>query len=401
MPSLLPGAGPIGIESDGKKLENATDRDIPSTTPKQGLVQRLKKINRVFLLTVAIPTTAAILYYGLIASDVYVSESRFVVRSPQKQTQTNIVGALLQGTGFARAQDDTYPVIDYIQSRDALRELNARNYIVREYSDHGDLISRFGGWGDNSFEDLWEYYGKRIASVDFDSTSAITKLQVRAFTAKDAATINERLLEMSERLVNRMNRRAATDTVAFAEHEVDLATARAKDAAAALARYRKTYTVFDPDKQSALQLQQATTLQTQMLAAQTQLAQLEAIAPKNPQIAVLKTSIANLQQQIEAATTGVAGGKNSLADKAAVYARMQLDSQFADKQLASAMGALENARAEAQRKQLYLERLIEPNTPDIAIEPKRLKGIFEVFALGMIAWGILTLLIAGVREHND
>jgi hypothetical protein len=36
-------------------LENATDRDIPSTAQKQGLVQRLKKINRVFLLTVAIP----------------------------------------------------------------------------------------------------------------------------------------------------------------------------------------------------------------------------------------------------------------------------------------------------------------------------------------------------------
>jgi len=65
------------------------------------------------------------------------------------------------------------------------------------------------------------------------------------------------------------------------------------------------------------------------------------------------------------------------------------------------MAALENARNEADRKQLYLERLVQPNLPDIAIEPKRLRSIVVVFVLGMIAWGILSLLLAGVREHHD
>ncbi|MEK6420556.1 MAG: hypothetical protein V4801_13190 [Burkholderia gladioli] len=383
-------------------MENVTSSDLPpSSGSKPSLGQRLKGVNRLFLLTVALPTTLAVAYFGLVASDVYVSESRFVVRSPQKPSQTNIVGALLQGTGFSRSQDDTYPVIDYIESRDALRELNTGNKIADAYSDHGDLLSRYHRWPDDSFEALWKYYSKHIVDIQLDSTSSITKLEVRAYTAQEAAKINERLLEMGERLINQMNRRAAADSVKFAQSEVDTATTKAKDAAAALAAYRRTYTVFDPEKQSALQLQQVSALQTQMFAAQTQLAQLQSISPKNPQIPVLQTNIANMEKQIATATSGVAGGKNSLADKAATYARMQLDSQFAEKQLASAMTALENARVDAQRKQLYLERLVEPNTPDIAIEPKRLKGIFEVFALGMIAWGILTLLLAGIREHND
>ncbi|KAF1064275.1 hypothetical protein QZM89_19865 [Burkholderia gladioli] len=383
-------------------LENVTSSESPrSTAPKPSIGQRLKKINRLFLVTVALPTTLALIYYGLVASDVYVSESRFVVRSPQKPSQTNVVGALLQGTGFSRSQDDTYPVIDYIESRDALRELNTGNAIAEAYSQHGDPISRYHRWPDDSFEGLWKYYGKHIVDIQLDSTSSITKLEVRAYTAEEAARINERLLEMGERLINQMNERAATDSVQFTQHEVDVAASKAKDAAAALAAYRRTYTVFDPEKQSALQLQQVSSLQTQMFAAQTQLAQLQSIAPKNPQIPVLQTNIANMEKQIAAATSGVVGGKNSLADKAAVYARMQLDAQFAEKQLASAMSALESARVEAQRKQLYLERLVEPNTPDIAIEPKRLKGILEIFALGMIAWGILTLLLAGIREHHD
>ncbi|MEQ5843319.1 hypothetical protein N0A02_28060 [Paraburkholderia acidicola] len=374
---------------------------LPAPGKKKGLVERVKGVNRLFALCVLAPTIIAVAYFGLIASDIYVSESRFVVRSAQRQSQTSVVGALLQGTGFSRAQDDTYPVIDYIQSRDALTELNQNDYIANAYGDHGDLLSHFSRHLDGSFEALWKYYGKHIVSVDLDSTSAITTLQVRGYTANDAEGINEKLLEMSERLVNRMNARAAADTVQFAQSQVDTAATKAKDAAAALATYRDSYTVFDPDRQSALQLQQVTALQTQLFAAQTQLIELQSIAPQNPQIPVIKTSIATLQKQIEGANGGVTGGKNSLSNKAAAYARLQLDSQFADKQLASAMAALESARAEAQRKQLYLERLVKPNTPDVAIEPKRLKSIFEVFALGMIVWGVLSLLLAGVREHHD
>jgi len=48
-----------------------------------------------------------------LASDVYISESRFVVKNPQRSAQTGL-GALLQGTAFSRSQDDTYSVHDYI-----------------------------------------------------------------------------------------------------------------------------------------------------------------------------------------------------------------------------------------------------------------------------------------------
>ncbi|KMW47021.1 WcbD [Ralstonia sp. MD27] len=377
------------------------DTAAEATKSKDGLWLRLKRVNRLFLGTVVVPTVLATLYFGVIASDIYVSESRFVVRSPQRQSQSGSLSALLQGTGFSRAQDDTYPVIDYIESRDALRELNRDNYILDAYGNHGDMLSRFLRRFDDSFESLWKYYNKRVVSVEFDTTSAITTLQVRSFTSQDAVKINESLLELSEHLINRMNERAAKDMVQFARSEVDAATVKAKDAAAALAAYRKSNAVFDPEKQSALQLQQVTTLQAQLFSAQTQLSQLQAIAPLNPQVSVLKTNIGALEKQIQEATGGVTGVKGSLSDKTATYTRLQLDSQFADKQLASTMAALENARAEAQRKQLYLERLVQPNQPDVAIEPKRLKQIFEVFALGMIIWGVLSLLLAGVREHHD
>lgn len=129
--------------------------------------------------------------------------------------------------------------------------------------------------------------------------------------------------------------------------------------------------------------------------------QLEAISPQNPQISALKSTIASLKQQIDSSTSSVAGNQNSLSHEATEYERLQLDSQFADKQLASTMASLENARQEAERKQLYIEELVQPNVPDVATEPRRLRGIATVFALGLVVWATLTLLIASIREHRD
>ena len=92
------------------------------TGAKPGLTRRIRA-NLILWCTVIIPTALALIYYGLIASDVYISESRFVVRSPQRQVQTGL-SSLLQGTGFSRSQDDTYSVHDFVLSRDALKELD-------------------------------------------------------------------------------------------------------------------------------------------------------------------------------------------------------------------------------------------------------------------------------------
>jgi len=50
---------------------------------------------------------------------------------------------------------------------------------------------------------------------------------------------------------------------------------------------------------------------------------------------------------------------------------------------------------------VYLERIAQPSKPDIAMEPRCLRSIFATLMLGLLAWGVLGMLIAGVREHQD
>jgi capsular polysaccharide transport system permease protein len=69
--------------------------------------------------------------------------------------------------------------------------------------------------------------------------------------------------------------------------------------------------------------------------------------------------------------------------------------------LASSLSSLEQARSEAQRKQLYIERIVQPSLPDHAVEPRRLRGIGTMVLFGIVLWGVLSILAAGVREHRD
>ena len=68
---------------------------------------------------------------------------------------------------------------------------------------------------------------------------------------------------------------------------------------------------------------------------------------------------------------------------------------------ASSINEIASFQAAVERQQLYLERIAQPNLPDSALEPRRLRAIAAVFILGLIAWGVLTMLIAGIKEHQD
>jgi len=178
------------------------------------------RMDRLFLIIVVLPTLLAVIYFGLLASDVYVSESQFVVRSPDKPS-TGGLGVLLKSTGFSNAGDEVYAAQDYVRSRDALRALNKSDAVARAYhANDVSIFDRFNPLGlTGTFEDLYRYYQGKV-TVQYDTTSSVATLTVRAFTPKDALRFNRQLLELSEGLINRLNTRGRNDVVQTAAHEV-------------------------------------------------------------------------------------------------------------------------------------------------------------------------------------
>jgi capsular polysaccharide transport system permease protein len=355
--------------------------------------------DRLFLVVVILPLIASTIYYGIFASDVYISESKFVVRSPDKPASTGL-GVILKTAGFANAGDEIYAAQSYATSRDALRAINRNGAFKMAYSRPDiSIFDRFNPLGlQDSFERLYKYFTGKV-SVQNDSSTSITTLTVRAYDPRDAYRFNEQLLELSETTVNRLNDRGRQDLLQQAELEVEKYKQSSQAAAIALAAYRNRSGVLDPEKQAQVQMQMISKLQDQLIAAKTELTQLQRYTPENPRIPVVQTEMGTIQHQIDAEMGKVAGNSRSLAASAVQFQRLTLQSQFADRQLAAALASLEEARSEATRKQAYVERIVQPNLPDSPLEPNRLRGIFATLIVSLIAFGILRMLIAGVQEH--
>jgi len=381
---------------------DARDRARWLTARARRLAARAMRLNRLFVCLVVVPTALAVLYFGFLAHDVYVSESQFVVRTVQRQLPTGL-GSLLQGSGLTQGSSDVYSVQSFLASRDALQVLEQRYHLKRSFgSPRIDAVARFNplGW-DDSFENLLRYYQKFIINTDLDSTSSILTLTVRAFSPEEAHAINEDLLKMSEDFVNQLNERARRDLVRFATADVDTAQKQERTAVAALSRYRNDHSLYDPGKQSDLQIQEVGALQAELVATRKQLADVRAMAKDNPLIPVLENRARVLSRAIASEMAKVAGDRSSLSSKTPQYEGITLDRDFAAKYLAVALDSLEQARANAMSQQLYIERIAQPNQPDIAIEPRALRDVAATLLLSLIVWALASLLVTAVREHAD
>ena len=357
---------------------------------------------RWFILFVVAPTLISAIYYGLFASDIYVSEARFVIKSAdQKRSQTTTLANIIQTTGLSAGQEQTNEILDYVRSRNALTDLSKRMNVKEKYSRSDvDLLSRYPAiWHDETFENLYKYYGDMV-SAKLDNDTGMAVLIVKAYTPQDAHDVGEGLLNLSEDLVNRLNARAQTKQVAEAEQRVQDAEERVRNARIALRGYRNSAMVLDPAKEAGGVLEVSTGLTTQRAALQAQLEATIAGAPKNPAIPALRSQIAAIDAQITAQSGRAVGTTTGLASKMTQYENLLEEQEFATRMLTSAAASLEQARTEALQQQFYLERVVEPNTPDMALLPRRLFHIFSVAGVALCLYLVGWMLIVGILEHR-
>jgi len=73
--------------------------------------------------------------------------------------------------------------------------------------------------------------------------------------------------------------------------------------------------------------------------------------------------------------------------------------QFAEQLLTSASASLEQARVEALKQQFYLERVVDPNLPDMADLPHGWRIILTVLGSTICLYFIAWMFVVGILEH--
>jgi capsular polysaccharide transport system permease protein len=376
--------------------------DVGVRPRSSGLGLRLfRSLNIWFWAIVGLPTLIAGVYYFAIAADLYLSEAKFIVRSP-KQVQASGIGALLQSTGLGRATDDTAAVQDFIMSRDAVRKLERKNDLRHVLNrSEGDFVTRFPGiffWR-KDFEALFSRYD-HFVSVETDATTGVSTLRIKAYRPDDAHMLTTALLTYSEQLINELNERSRQDALQTARGEVDRAEQKIAEIQSELTAYRVKQKMLDPKSASAGVLELIAQMNSALANARAQLGELVNNSPNSPQIPLVKTRIASLDKLIAEERAKLSGESDSVVAALTEYEHLNLQRELAEKALASAFTSLEAARIEAQRQQLYLEAIAQPNLADYPLYPKRVVSFITVFATCLLAYGLAWLLVANVREHS-
>jgi capsular polysaccharide transport system permease protein len=106
-----------------------------------------------------------------------------------------------------------------------------------------------------------------------------------------------------------------------------------------------------------------------------------------------------LEQQVESERSRLFGSETAKVNTFAEFERLTIEAEFAAKALVVANTMLETARLEVLRKQLYLDRVVEPNTADLSRYPRRFLSIITVFATALLIYAVLWLVMANAREH--
>jgi len=363
-----------------------------------------------FFLLVIFPSLLVAGYLYGIAAPQYVSEARFVVSSrgggtdigAQIAGMRGIAGAALGGFGGGAASSEATSIRDFLTSLDAVMQAHSRLDLISLWQrPEADPIARL--W--RSEPELLARYFNAMVNVSLDPMTNVTTLRVRSFRPEDSKALAEELLHSAEALVNRLSERARNATLQIAHQEAEGAERRVQESRAALVRFREQERELD----SAGAVQSAVALRGQfegMLAqARAELTErLKFMQPDNPALQATRNRIEALERQITVErsrhTDGTsATGEGVLSRQLAAFERLMLEREFADRQLASATASLESARVEAQRQQIFLSRIAEPNLAVYPLYPRKLTNLASIFLGLAIAYGIGWLLIIGMREH--
>jgi capsular polysaccharide transport system permease protein len=353
-------------------------------------------------LVFVVPSLLALLYFGAIASDRYVSEAQFIIRTAARPMGGSGFGSFLQMAGIGRSQDDIFSVQSFLASRDAATMLEEKLPVRDYYSRSG--IDPIAGYPSlifgRTFEELHKYLGWMV-STSYSANTGITTLRVQAFQADHAMRIADTLLELSEQMVNRMNERIHADAVRHAEDEVKRNEERLVTAQIAITRFRNEELTIDPAGSSVIVSELIARLSAELAQAQTQLREMTASAPDGPLLAPMRRRVSAIETQIETERRKISSESGGLAQKLADYERLVLEREFAKSTLAAAVRSLETARAEARRQQLYLERVTQPIAADHPLAPERIRMILTIMAANGLALLIGWLIYAGIRERRS
>ena len=396
-----PGDSNLPMRSAGRELAAAHSRRL---VPWSGVVEPRPHLPLgavAFVLMVALPMAFAGIYYFFVASDQYVAEFRFGLRSAEPFRSDP--GLPLQAAAApSQIGLDSYVVVQYIASRAIVDDLSRTLDLQHMFSTvRADWPARLHL--PVPIEDLVTYWRGQVDAF-FDPADGTIVVKARAFAPEDALKLAQGILASSERLVNDLSARARSDALRDSENDVRQAERRLAAALVKLSDFRDRQGVVDPRKTADASAALDGRVRDDLVRANTELSTLkEYLQDDAPSLKLLEARIRALEAQrraLESEVTATADTRSqALSRIMGSYEQLESERSFAESAYRHALEALDRARMNADRQHIYIADFVQPRLPEKALYPRRLRSLGIVFVIAFATWAIGCLTVRSVRDH--
>lgn len=375
-----------------------------STAAGSGVAARRKGrgILASFLAMVGAPTILALVYFGMIASNQYVTEVKFALRSTERNSSHDVVGATTGLPSAVTGIADSFIVAEFITTRQLVDEIESKVGLRRILSHpSADYLSRLSPSA--PVETLVDHWRSMVRSR-YELSTGILSVQVRAFTPDDSLRLAQAVVESAERLANELTGRGREDLVRFSEAELKKTEARLHAARQGLVDFRRTATNSNVALAAGSRLEQLARLRTELSTLNGNQSELSPVmGPTSPQMQTLGNRIRETEQQIQTieaeGRVGNEGGDTDPDGTVARYIALETEQSMAERDYGNAVQALRSSQALANRQQVYLATFARPAMPESSRYPSRLASIALVMGLSFLAWTVTLLIVLGIRDH--
>lgn len=343
----------------------------------------------------------ATLYWGIFASDRFVSEAHVVVNRTDLAGNPSVdFGALFAGGGMN--SQDVMLLRDHLLSMDMLQKIDSQLHLREHFSDaQHDLLSRL--WSrDVEIERFHEYYLSRV-SVEFDDYAKVLVVKVQAYTPEMAQKICLALVEEGERFMNKMGHSLALEQVTFLEKQAEVMGERVTKTRQALLDYQNAKNQLSPKAS----MEGVGAIIARMEGEMSQLSarrevMLGYLSPSSFDVVQLDHEIAAIKKQLSQSqarlTSSQGGALNRVYEE---FQRLEMQAVFAQEVYQQALNALEKGRIESVRTLKKITIVQNPTLPQLSTQPRRLYNTVVFSLSALLLAGIVHLLVAIIRDHKD
>ena len=353
-----------------------------------------------FVMAFVAPVLLGGLYIFFVLPDQYVTEFRYSVRVPvgnpgQSKSGSAVAFSALFGGNPTPGSDllDNFTVADYARSPQAARDVHAKINLKGMYSKPSDSFTRLDE--SSTLEQLGRYW-KGMVYSDYDVTTGLAVVRVKAYAAQDSLNIANTLLALSNQLVNDIGNQSQADTVRFAKEQYAGVTEHVSQLQRQIAGLARGGADSPSIGVIQANTQVATTTRANMALIRSQLEVLQGQLhnPNAPQIVLLR-------QQLAANERALAGAV-STANTISTNNFQNLTAQLANatKDLSDAQDALTNAQAAAASQRLYLTTYVRPTLPESPIAPDRWMAMLLLVVGAVMVWMVGLLVRNSILEHG-